>query len=185
MNNVEYKTIDSHIHCGIRNVHQPYPMIRALLEPAGISHACMFAPVEDIYNRYDPYFTDNPAWLPLDETTKDAIMRIIKKKGGFEIEVQRLLWIMELFFVFRGKEGTLDVEQATKIHGIGFYFLVSPKTSKNEWQKEEFHGIERPDIIFKWFKLDELNDINIKPDCLKQLLNQIPSSLEHVVCRTE
>ncbi len=120
-----------------------------------------------------------------DETTKDAIMRIIKKKGGFEIEVQRLLWIMELFFVFRGKEGTLDVEQATKIHGIGFYFLVSPKTSKNEWQKEEFHGIERPDIIFKWFKLDELNDINIKPDCLKQLLNQIPSSLEHVVCRTE
>jgi len=48
-----------------------------------------------------------------------------------------------------------------------------------------FRGFERPDMIFKWFKLDELNDINLKPDCLKQLLKHIPSNPEHVVCRSE
>ncbi len=127
-----------------------------------------------------------PGGGPLfNETTKDAIKRHIRKNGGFEIEVHRLLWIMELFFVFRGKAGTLDVEQGAKIHGIGFYYLVSPKTSKVKWQQEEFHGFERPDMIFKWFKLNELGDINLKPDCLKQLLNQIPSNTEHIVRRTE
>lgn len=130
---------------------------------------------------------NNDYWIlpgggPLfDETTKDAIKRIIKKKGGFEIEIQRLLWIMELFFVWRGRGDALD---GVKIHGIGFYYLVSPKASKGTWQQKEFRGLERQDVIFKWFKLDEIGDINLKPDCLKQLLNQIPNNPEHVVCRT-
>lgn len=119
------------------------------------------------------------------ETTKDAIRRHIKKMGGFEIEVQRLLWIIESFFVFRGKPGTLNVEQGTKIHGIGFYFLVSPKMSEGKWQQEEFRGFKRLEMIFKWFKLDELGDINLKPDCLKQLLKHIPNNPKHVVCQSE
>jgi hypothetical protein len=127
-----------------------------------------------------------PGGGPLfDETTEDAIKRIIGKKAGFEIKVRRLLWIMELFFVFRGKPGTLDVEPNTKIHGIGLYFLVSPKESKGVWQKKEFRGFKRPDMIFKWYKLEELSDIKLKPDCLKQLLNKIPIHPEHIVYRTD
>jgi len=54
--------IDSHIHCGVQNVCQPFEMIQPLLEKAGIAGACLFAPVEDIYDRYDPAFDDTPNW---------------------------------------------------------------------------------------------------------------------------
>ncbi|MFW9939813.1 MAG: NUDIX hydrolase [Candidatus Thorarchaeota archaeon] len=135
---------------------------------------------------YGPEDEDEEYWIlpgggPLfDETIEDAIRRNIREKVGFEIEVQRLLWIMELFFVMRGKGAPFD---GVKIHGIGFYYLVSPKTSKSIWQKEEFRGPDPKKRFFKWFKLDEIDNINLYPVCLKQLLNQIPSNPKHVVCR--
>ena len=124
-----------------------------------------------------------PGGGPLfDETTNDGIKRQIREKGGFEIEVERLLWIMENFFI-RGKESSHGKRRGAKVHGIGFYYLVSPKESEGRWQQDEFRGNDRPDRIFKWFKLDKLSDINLKPDCMNQLLNNIPSNPEHVVNR--
>jgi predicted TIM-barrel fold metal-dependent hydrolase len=58
----DYCTIDSHIHCGIQNSRLGYETIKPLLEKAGIEKACMFAPVEDIYNRDDFNFTDTKIW---------------------------------------------------------------------------------------------------------------------------
>ena len=60
---VEMKTIDSHIHCGIQNVDLPYEIIQPLLEEAEIDGACLYAPVEDIYDRYNFNFQDNEEWI--------------------------------------------------------------------------------------------------------------------------
>ncbi len=119
------------------------------------------------------------------ETTKDAIIRHVREKGGFEITVNRLLWIGENFFVFRGDDGSHDVRYGMRIHGIGFYYLVNPKVSKGRWQQDEFQAMHRPDRIFKWFKLDRLDKITLKPDCLLKLLGQLPNHPEHIVCRAE
>ena len=54
--------IDSHIHCGIQNSNLPYERILPLLQEAGITGACLFAPVEDIYDRYHYNFHDNDQW---------------------------------------------------------------------------------------------------------------------------
>ena len=54
--------IDSHIHCGIQLSRLPIDDISPLLREEGISGACMFAPVEDIYDRYDRDFEDTPQW---------------------------------------------------------------------------------------------------------------------------
>jgi uncharacterized protein len=54
--------IDSHIHCGVQHVDLPYKDIEPLLRRVGISGACMFAPVEDIYDRDNPDFEDNNDW---------------------------------------------------------------------------------------------------------------------------
>jgi len=51
--------IDSHIHCAKRF---PFETISPLLKNAGIDGACLFAAVEEIYERYDPYFQDTPEW---------------------------------------------------------------------------------------------------------------------------
>ncbi|UCG13065.1 MAG: amidohydrolase family protein [Deltaproteobacteria bacterium] len=56
------QVIDSHIHCGIQNVNLPYEVILPLLQEADITGACLFPPVEDIYDRYNPNFQDNEAW---------------------------------------------------------------------------------------------------------------------------
>ena len=54
--------IDSHMHCGVQNVDQPFTQIEPLLEAANITGACLFAPVEDIYYRYNRNFDDNQQW---------------------------------------------------------------------------------------------------------------------------
>jgi hypothetical protein len=57
------KIIDSHMHCGIQNVNLPFTAIRKYLDAAGIQGACLFAPVEDIYDRYHYEFEDNAGWV--------------------------------------------------------------------------------------------------------------------------
>lgn len=57
-----FQVIDAHLHCGCQNVHWPWERVRAVLAAAGIRGAGLIPPVEDIYDRYDPGFTDTPAW---------------------------------------------------------------------------------------------------------------------------
>jgi len=56
------QVIDSHIHCGIQHSRLPIDDIRPLLLEEGITSSCMFAPVEDIYDRYDRDFEDTARW---------------------------------------------------------------------------------------------------------------------------
>jgi hypothetical protein len=74
--------IDSHIHCGIQNVNQPFSMIRPLLETAGIEGACLFAPVEDIYDRYDRSFDDNHTWRACRTKAHDYLVTVSKENEG-------------------------------------------------------------------------------------------------------
>lgn len=58
----EFIIIDSHLHCGCQHVSWLWEDLRALLEVAGIKGAGLIPPVEDIYDRQDPDFTDSPEW---------------------------------------------------------------------------------------------------------------------------
>ena len=55
--------IDSHMHCGVQNVSLPWEEVQGRLQEGGIQGACLFAPVEDIYDRYDYHFVDTSAWV--------------------------------------------------------------------------------------------------------------------------
>ena len=57
-----FQIIDCHLHTGIQNVNWRWEDIRTLLLNAGITGAGAIPPVEDVYDRYDPDFTDTPAW---------------------------------------------------------------------------------------------------------------------------
>jgi hypothetical protein len=54
--------IDSHLHCGCQQVSWVWEDLRPRLLSAGIQGAGLIPPVEDIYDRYDPAFTDAPEW---------------------------------------------------------------------------------------------------------------------------
>jgi hypothetical protein len=59
---VDFDIIDCHLHTGVQHVNWSWERLRPLLLAAGIRGAAPIAPVEDIYDRYDPGFTDPPAW---------------------------------------------------------------------------------------------------------------------------
>jgi len=69
----EVQIIDSHMHCGIQNSDLPFEVISPLLQNAGITGACLFAPVEDIYDRHNPNFQDNQQW----QQTRQAANRYL------------------------------------------------------------------------------------------------------------
>ncbi len=56
------KIVDSHVHCGRESASLTFESIQPLLRRAEIDAACMFAPVEEIYDRYDPNFGDTDIW---------------------------------------------------------------------------------------------------------------------------
>lgn len=68
--------IDSHIHCGTQNVSQPFSDIQPLLDEAGIHAACLFAPVEDIYYRYQSNFDDNAEWRQCRGRAHDYLLEV-------------------------------------------------------------------------------------------------------------
>ncbi|MGD2272328.1 MAG: amidohydrolase family protein [Desulfobacterales bacterium] len=76
------KVIDSHIHCGIQNVNQPYHQIQKLLREAGIQAACLFAPVEDIYYRYSSSFDDNRKWRWCRKKAHDYLLALAESNSG-------------------------------------------------------------------------------------------------------
>ena len=70
------KIIDSHIHCGIQNSDLPFQLIRGYLEKGGIQGACLYPPVEDIYNRYDENFEDTAAWAATRQRANEYVLKI-------------------------------------------------------------------------------------------------------------
>ena len=58
----DYRVIDCHLHCGRQHVSWLWEDLRVLLLGAGIREAALIPPVEDVYDRHDPSFTDAPEW---------------------------------------------------------------------------------------------------------------------------
>ena len=70
------KIIDSHMHCGTQHVDQPFELIKSYLDRGGIQGACLFAPVEDIYDRYDYNFEDTPYWMTCRQRANEYLLEV-------------------------------------------------------------------------------------------------------------
>ncbi|MFX1404773.1 MAG: NUDIX hydrolase [Promethearchaeota archaeon] len=126
--------------------------------------------------------------IRLHETLQETVERELFEEANFEITVQRLLWVIENFFIFHAK----------KHHILEFYFLVTPREPTGIWEQHEFEGQEdfldadnfwhlpegRTTLHFKWFDLTKLNEINFKPTILIELLKDLPTHPTHVVWDT-
>ena len=114
----------------------------------------------------------------LHETSEDTVKREFLEESNFEVEVQRLLWIEENFFTYEG----------VKIHGLGFYFLVTPNNATGVWDQDEFMGQEDDltpgriyPLIFKWFDRSKLDSVNLYPSKYREILKTIPEHPMHIV----
>jgi len=106
------------------------------------------------------------------ESSDCALKREMKEELGEDIEINRLLWTVEQFFTSGDKN----------YHEISTIYLVTLQSES--WilnQKDAFNGPEGERLIYKWFNIDKLNSIDIKPGFLKEKLKALPNYPEQII----
>lgn len=93
----QHRIIDAHAHCGIQDRFPPQSLRDYLHHARGtpIHGAVMFAPVMEIYDRYDPDFEDTDAWV----ARRTAANHHLTTLGGPDFEVFPYFFIWNDFAV--------------------------------------------------------------------------------------
>jgi ADP-ribose pyrophosphatase YjhB (NUDIX family) len=109
------------------------------------------------------------------ETSLTTLVREMAEELEVEVEVKRLLWVVENFFEYEG----------TPFHEIAFYFHMElPEDSPIYRAAEDVsaldHGVA---LTFRWFKLARLDSVTIYPTFLKESLRDLPERPVHLVHR--
>ena len=89
--------IDAHAHCGRQDSFPPQDLEDYLgyARGTGIRGAVMFAPVMEIYDRYDPRFSDTQTWKARREEANSYLLHL----GGADFEVIPYFFIWNDFAV--------------------------------------------------------------------------------------
>ncbi|MEP7338498.1 MAG: NUDIX hydrolase [Acidobacteriota bacterium] len=111
------------------------------------------------------------------EEGAQTLKREMQEELDVQIEVTRLLWVVENFFDYDNKS----------YHELSFYFLMLlPDTSKYMTQAGPYNCAE-PDsnLIFRWFpnQAEVLADLPVFPSFLQTELQCLPESMQHRVHR--
>jgi ADP-ribose pyrophosphatase YjhB (NUDIX family) len=111
------------------------------------------------------------------ESAEQTLKREMKEELDADVEVIRLLWFVENFFLYAG----------LRYHEIALYFLMRfPADSKYLVQPGPFYGLEdAAKLTFRWFsrKPEVLSGLPLLPSFLQTALQELPDSVRHVVQR--
>ncbi|MCH8309897.1 MAG: NUDIX hydrolase [Chloroflexi bacterium] len=124
----------------------------------------------------DPFWVLPGGRVEMPESAEDALKREMREELHVKIEVERLLWTLENFFVYRSEPN----------REIGLYFLMSlPQNSDlcnadGVAQAEDERGMK---LWNRWQSLDSLRELDIKPAFLYDVLPAIPNVPNYIVHR--
>lgn len=108
------------------------------------------------------------------ESMTDALRREIQEEIGADVQVTRLLWVMENFF-HRNKD----------IHELSFYFMMEIDPDSPLLKSDgPFYGMEHDHrLTFQWFPLDEylLSQLPLYPSALASALTHLPEGTQHII----
>lgn len=102
------------------------------------------------------------------EPSEAALAREMAEELGLATRVGRLVFVVENFFAYGGR----------RFHEFGLYFTVDLPAGAEE-HPGEFAGAE-PDLVFRWFPLAELPDLDVRPAFLRERLADLPRHPLHV-----
>lgn len=113
--------------------------------------------------------------IHLNENSKDAVLREIKEEVEVSFDDAKLIMMMESFF---------PSKKGIHFHEISFYYLMQgeiPDNKLEDWEVDENDEGKIVHLIFKWFDIDKIDDIDIRPGNLKQILKDKDYGLKHVI----
>ena len=123
----------------------------------------------------DDFWTFPGGRVELGETSQEALVRELEEELNADIEIVRLLWLVENFFEYNSQQ----------YHEIAFYYLMQfPARSLYLTKDKSFFGVEGDkNLEFRWFVNDfeVLKELPLLPSFLQQSLSNLPSSVEHII----
>ncbi|QFG00254.1 NUDIX domain-containing protein [Psychrobacillus glaciei] len=126
-----------------------------------------------MHDENQPYYYVPGGRVMLHEKSEDAMKREIVEELSIEVNVKRMLWVDENFFV----EDTLKEQ----FHEICFFYLLELKDNEILKNGDEFVVNENgKKHTYYWKSFDELQDINVYPLFLKEKIANLPFYIEHI-----
>ncbi|MGL4336045.1 MAG: NUDIX hydrolase [Turicibacter sp.] len=122
-----------------------------------------------------PYYYIPGGRVSLNEPSAEAVIREIKEEVEVDVEINRLVWSVENFFV--------EEQSGDKFHELGFYYLLNLKNDSLLDKGNEFMMTEggKHRLEFSWKSLEEIKDLYIYPLFLKERILNLPEHVEHIV----
>ena len=114
--------------------------------------------------------------VELGEDTDHAVLREMEEELGYEVKINKLIAIIQNFF--KTKENTV-------FHELGYYYIVEPvDISKVNLKDHVVMENDKGNIVrleFKWYTLDELQNVRFLPEILKTQLNN--ETLKNIITK--
>ena len=127
------------------------------------------------HNESDDYYYSVGGGVHMGETAEQAVEREVFEETGIHYEIDRMAFIHENFF---DGSGTLD---GLKCHEIAFYFLMKPNGTRNLTCNSITQTGERENL--HWIPVDRLGEYKAFPIFLKDKINNIGNTIEHIITR--
>lgn len=113
--------------------------------------------------------------VELGETNAQTLIREFKEEIGVDITVSDLKWVGEIFFPWGNK----------LCHQICLYYIVDIKSNNVPLEgmfvgKEKIEG-RKFDLEFHWVPIGELNNIEVYPTNVVELMNKINDGVQHFI----
>ena len=125
----------------------------------------------------NPFYCLPGGHVKLGEDSKSAVVREIKEETGYDSHINKLVTTTEDFFVRKNGK---------KIHELGFYYLLNlddeEVINKKEYETTE-ENEEKINLHFKWIPINELKDVDFKPQELKEKLENGNIDFQHLIIK--
>lgn len=121
-----------------------------------------------------PYYHIPGGHIEIGEDSLTAVTREIKEELDYTVKNATLFCIQENFYEKKGR-----VE-----YGVEYYYIIEPEEDVETVDREviEIDSGEEKHLFIKWVSIDELEEINLKPFTVKDLMvNNKLDILTHII----
>lgn len=119
----------------------------------------------------DEYWAIVGGKVELGESTDSAVIREYQEEIGVTLQADHLVALIENFFELEGKEW----------HQFIFFYQLKDINNELEIFEGEKEAIDDKDVIYAWFDLSDLQNVQIKPDCAIEIIRDTSKNIRHII----